>query len=209
MIRQFICIVNFKEYKDIFTLLSDDIMKVADIIKNNYIENYFDEGELETLNSIDYVDKIYELFAKVYDTRQMNTDTVKMDKILEQISSVNGEDYYTTDVSDLVRQLVVGVSYNIIYHNDEIIIQRFEDVYCSANDQWSMRRELSDYNKKGNLFDLNDKVRVKGSDKIYTVYETPVPVFNDQWWRNMYCIRLSDNDPELEIHESELEKVEE
>lgn len=207
--RQFICIVNFKEYKDIFTLLSDDIMKVADIIKNNYIENYFDEGELETLNSIDYVDKIYELFAKVYDTRQMNTDTVKMDKILEQISSVNGEDYYTTDVSDLVRQLVVGVSYNIIYHNDEIIIQRFEDVYCSANDQWSMRRELSDYNKKGNLFDLDDKVRVKGSDKIYTVYETPVPVFNDQWWRNMYCIRLSDNDPEMEIHESELEKVEE
>ena len=207
--RQFICIVNFKEYKDIFTLLSDDIMKVADIIKNNYIENYFDEGELETLNSIDYVDKIYELFAKVYDTRQMNTDTVKMDKILEQISSVNGEDYYTTDVSDLVRQLVVGVSYNIIYHNDEIIIQRFEEVYCSANDQWSMRRELSDYNKKGNLFDLDDKVRVKGSDKIYTVYETPVPVFNDQWWRNMYCIRLSDNDPEMEIHESELEKVEE
>lgn len=207
--RQFICIVNFKEYKDIFILLSDDILKVADIIKNNYIENYFDEGELEILNSIDYVDKIYELFAKVYDTRQMNTDTVKMDKILEQISSVNGEDYYTTDVSDLVRQLVIGVSYNIIYHNDEIIIQRFEDVYCSANDQWSMRRELSDYNKKGNLFDLDDKVRVKGSDKIYTVYETPVPVFNDQWWRNMYCIRLSDNDPELEIHESELEKVEE
>lgn len=207
--RQFICIVNFKEYKDIFTLLSDDILKVADIIKNNYIENYFDEGELEILNSIDYVDKIYKLFAKVYDTRQMNTDTVKMDKILEQISSVNGEDYYTTDVSDLVRQLVIGVSYNIIYHNDEIIIQRFEDVYCSANDQWSMRRELSDYNKKGNLFDLDDKVRVKGSDKIYTVYETPVPVFNDQWWRNMYCIRLSDNDPELEIHESELEKVEE
>lgn len=52
-------------------------------------------------------------------------------------------------------------------------------------------------------------MHIKRSDTIYTIYETPVPVFNDQWWRNMYCVHLSEDDPELEIHESELEKVEE
>lgn len=207
--RQFICIINFEEYKDIFTLLSDDIMKVAEIIKDNYIDSYFDEDELEILNDMDYVDNMYKASVKVYDTQMINTDIARMIEILDQISSIDGDKYYTTDVSELVKQLVVGVHYNIVYQDNEIIIQRFEDVYCGVNDQWSMRRELSDYNKNGNLFKLNDKVRIKRSDTIYTIYETPVPVFNDQWWRNMYCVHLSEDDPELEIHESELEKVEE
>ena len=201
--RQFICIINIGEYKDIFTLLSDDIAKVAYIIKNVYVFNHLDEDELDEFNKMSYVEKMHNGFIKVYDTQSINTDTDKMDDILDKIQIKQ----FSVNIPNMVKQLVVSLSYKIIYHDDKTIIQRYEEIYTGGTNQWSMRRELSDYDKKENLFKLNDKVRIKGYDKIYSVFEAPVQEFNDIWWTNKYTIYSYEDDLEIEVHESELEKA--
>lgn len=201
--RQFICIINIREYRDIFTLLSDDIEKVADMIKDIYVFNHLDEDELDEFNKMSYVEKMHNGFIKVYDTQSINTDTDKMDDVLNQIQIKQ----FSNNIPNMVKQLVVSLSYKIIYHDDKTIIQRYEEIYTGGTNQWSMRRELPDYDKKENLFKLNDKVRIKGYDKIYSVFEAPVQEFNDIWWTNKYTIYSYEDDLEIEVHESELEKA--
>lgn len=201
--RQFICIINIGEYKDIFTLLSDDIAKVAYIIKNVYVFNHLDEDDLAEFNNMSYIEKMHNGFIKVYDTQSINTDTDKMDDILDKIQIKQ----FSVNIPSIVKQLVVSLSYKIIYHDDKTIIQRYEEIYTGGINQWSMRRELPDYDKKENLFKLNDKVRIKGYDKIYSVFEAPVQEFNDIWWTNKYTIYSYEDDLEIEVHESELEKA--
>lgn len=201
--RQFICIICIGDYKDIFTVLSDNIEKVAHMIKDTYVFNHLDEDELDEFNNMSYVEKMHNGFVSVYDTKPINTDIDKMNDILDQIDL----NYYSDNLSNIIKQLIVSLTYKIIYHDNKTIIQRYEEIYTGDINQWSMRRELSDYDKKGNLFKLNDKVRIKGSDKIYSVFEAPAPKFNDIWWTNKYTICLYEDDLEIEVHESELEKA--
>ena len=219
MYRQFICIAHAGNYDDTFTVLSGNIEDVVKSIRENFIEFHFNDDEINELlkNNEKYYATILSgnefiepmINVKVYDTIGMNNDIEAMDKVLNEINSRDGESYYTLDVSMQVNKLITGISYRILYTTNGIIIRRYEETYCGSDSIYSMRRELSDYNKNGNMFSLNDKVRIKGFDGEYTISAAPNHVFNDQWWENIYSICVNTDGPEIDIHESELEVVEE
>ena len=217
MKRTYICSTRYNGHIFETVIVANDIYDAADMIKGSFLSLWIGEDFEKILkDNGSYYDKVLsdddtanQVIVEICESLYDNIDESKLNDALIKINSRTGEEYYTTNVSNYVKDLVVGVSYNVIYHTDATIIQRFEDIYVGCTETIPVRKELSDYDKTSNIFELDDKVRIKGSDGEFVISSTPINTCNCQLWENVYGICKQDDGSELEIHESELEKVEE
>ena len=149
------------------------------------------------------------------DNSSADIDLKYLESKLHELS--NTKKGHEVDVSDIVKDLVIGIEYELVLFSDYNLIRRYEIVYTGYDtDIETYRRELSDYSHRDkNKFEFMSKVKIKGLNNgiVYTVTSTPFHNFYTEYWENMYGITPVgfEDDPgyELYIHESELEKVEE
>lgn len=217
MKRTYVCSTRCNGRTFETVIIANGIEDAADIIKGSYLPLWLGEDYEKVLKDNDSYyykalsgdDDANQIIVEICESLSNNIDESKLNDILIQINSRTGEDYYTTNVSKYVKDLAVGISYNVIYYTNTTIIQRFEDIYFGCAETIPVRRELSDYDKTSNMFESGDNVHIKGSEGEFIVSSTPINTCNCQWWENVYGICKYDNGNELEIHESELEKAEE
>ena len=149
------------------------------------------------------------------DNSSNDIDIRYLESKLHELSNIRKN--HNLDISDIVKDLVIGVEYELVLFSDYNVIRRYEIIYTGYDtDLETYRRELSDYSHRDkNKFEFMSKVKIKGLNNgiVYTVTSTPFHNFYTEYWENMYGITPVgfEDDPgyELEIHESELEKAEE
>ena len=149
------------------------------------------------------------------DNSSNDIDIRYLESKLHELSNIRKN--HNLDISDIVKDLVIGVEYELVLFSDYNVIRRYEIIYTGYDtDLETYRRELSDYSHRNkNKFEFMSKVKIKGLNNgiVYTVTSTPFHNFYTEYWENMYGITPVgfEDDPgyELEIHESELEKAEE
>lgn len=123
--------------------------------------------------------------------------------------------YGDIDILDRLKDLVIGHEYTIEYLRNHTIIHRSEILYYGDNDVLYSYREDSDYHKNGvNKFKLGDIVKIKylENSPLFIVTATPTEMCTCIDWSNLYELDLYENKTNecfINIHESELEKVEE
>lgn len=193
-------------------------------IRNNLIEMYRSDFY-----------KIVDAFEAMYGIRNDNDDyhvpyisiTVKEEGIptgidiayleskLQELS--NAKNGYDADVSSIVKDLVLNIEYELVLFRNHNIVRRYEILYTGYDINIdAYRRELSDYSpREKNKFEFLSKVKIKGLDNgiVYTVTSTPIHNFYAEYWENIYGVTPVGFEQypgyEIEVHESELEKVEE
>lgn len=140
-------------------------------------------------------------------------DGEKIDKIFDDVEKSS---YKNRDILYMIKDLIIGYKYDIIFLKQETLIEKSEILYYGKNDTYEITREDCDYNKNGiNKFKKGDKVKIKylESSPIFVIDVEPNPICTCIDWMNVYelCVynRKQEDPIYANIHESELEKVEE
>lgn len=197
----FICIArDEKDLADqIKTILDSNTTVNMDEIINSY-ENFYSDTDKVPYISI----KAVILFNEV-----------EKDKLVNMFDELVRISYSNTDILDRLKDLVIGHEYTIEYLRNHTIIHRSEILYYGDNDVLYSYREDSDYHKNGvNKFKLGDIVKIKylENSPLFIVTATPTEMCTCIDWSNLYELDLYENKTNecfINIHESELEKVEE
>ena len=138
-------------------------------------------------------------------------DGEKIDKIFDDVEKSS---YKNRDILYMIKDLIIGYKYDIIFLKQETLIEKSEILYYGKNDTYEITREDCDYNKNGiNKFKKGDKVKIKylESSPIFVIDVEPNPICTCIDWMNVYelCVynRKQEDPIYANIHESELEKV--
>lgn len=185
----------------------EDFHKIVTTFENMY-------AICKDINSDDYYIPYMSIIVRE-ENSSPDIDIKYLESKLHELSNVRKN--HNLDISDIVKDLVIGVEYELVLFSDYNVIRRYEIVYTGYDtDIETYRRELSDYSHRDkNKFEFMSKVKIKGLNNgiVYTITSTPFHNFYTEYWENMYGITPVgfEDDPgyELDIHESELEKVEE
>ena len=180
------------------------INKMPDSIDMDEIINGYENFYSDT-NEFPYVSiKAVRLFNEV--------EKDELASIFDELVRIS---YSNTDILDRLKDLVIGHEYTIEYLRNHTIIHRSEILYYGDNDVLYSYREDSDYHKNGvNKFKLGDIVKIKylENSPLFIVTATPTEMCTCIDWSNLYELDLYENKTNecfINIHESELEKVEE
>ena len=165
--------------------------------------------------------KTYEKPPYIEITDMSSTRQIDIKYLNDKINELRGREYKKdTNLSNIVKDLILYESYCIEVFFSGCLIQRYENIYYNEyGEVEQFRREKSDYiDEVFNKFEFGSKVRLKNLNNgiVYTITSTPYSTFCSRDLENVYGIKQEGYEDiedgtgyEIEVHESELEKIEE
>lgn len=199
-----------------FISIAKNEQELADRVKTILINKMPDSIDMdEIINGYEnfYSDTNEFPYVSIKAVRLFNE--VEKDELVSIFDELVRISYSNTDILDRLKDLVIGHEYTIEYLRNHTIIHRSEILYYGDNDVLYSYREDSDYHKNGvNKFKLGDIVKIKylENSPLFIVTATPTEMCTCIDWSNLYELDLYENKTNecfINIHESELEKVEE
>lgn len=207
-----------------FNIIAKDINDAVDKVKNE-LNNIIGEQFLKKMiRRFEYkydLSKTYEKPPYIEITDMSSTRQIDIKYLNDKINELRGREYKKdTNLSNIVKDLILYESYCIEVFFSGCLIQRYENIYYNEyGEVEQFRREKSDYiDEVFNKFEFGSKVRLKNLNNgiVYTITSTPYSTFCSRDWENVYGIKQEGYEDiedgtgyEIEVHESELEKIEE
>lgn len=198
-----------------FISIAKDEYELAEAIKEEILnKTILDDYNIDIDSIIESYEGFYtsnELYVNIEATRLVGN--VDLKQLKDSFNDIVESSYKGIDILDKIKQLKIGNEYIIKYVKKGTVVHKVDILYYGDNDVYYSYREDSDYEKDGvNKFDLGDKVRIKylADSPIFKIIDYPDPICQCIDWCNMYEIQpIEDDSITINVHESELEKVEE
>lgn len=201
-----------------FISIAKDEYELAEKIKDNILNRtILDEYDIDMEDIIQSYENFYtednELYANIEAIRLFENVDLKQLRIT--FDDVVQSSYKGIDILDKIKQLVIGYRYFIKYVKKGTKIYRDEILYYGDDTDYYSYKEISDYEKNGiNKFNIGDKVKITylEDSPIFEVVNCPTPICECIDWSNVYELQYADIDDSMRIinvHESELERIEE
>lgn len=199
-----------------FISIAKNEQELADRVKTILINKMPDSIDMdEIINGYEnfYSDTNEFPYVSIKAVRLFNE--VEKDELASIFDEIVRLSYGETDILYRLKDLVLGYEYTIRYLRNHTIVDRAEILYYGDNDVLYSYRKYSDYHKNGvNKFKIGDIVKIKylENSPLLIVTAAPTEICTCIDWANLYELYLYENKVNeyfINVHESELEKVEE